>query len=183
MRAVALPWPLPDLVVFSPAPSRLRTNHSPALELLIGSCAFVMGCLVYVIDRGLESAWFVRSWMTAGLGATRFTGCLQGQAPDFLHVFAFTLVSSSLTGSSRRERFAICAGWWFLECVLELGQHPALSPYLVSVFGGQSSNGLSNHVCAFLRQGTFDWLDLVAFSLGSLSAYFTLTAISERNSS
>ena len=143
----------------------------------------MMGCLVYVIDRGSESAWFVRSWMTAGLDVTRFTGFLQGQAPDFLHVFAFTLVSSSLMGRSRRERFAICAGWWFLECALELGQHPALSPHLVSILDGQSTNGWSNHLCEFFRQGTFDWLDLVAFSLGSLSAYFTLTVISERNSS
>ncbi len=131
--------------------------------------ALMLGILIYLTDRAGTPAYFVQPWMTELTDIRQFAGILQGQLPDFLHVFAFILVSAAIARPTRDSLLGICVAWLTLECLLEFGQHPAFSQSLV--------NWLTLHlpqatkfgvVQDFFLHGTFDWLDLASFLLGGI---------------
>jgi hypothetical protein len=91
--------------------------------------------------------------------------------PSLLHPFAFALLTAAAARPSAASTIGACAGWWGVNVVFEVAQHPRLSApiaaWLDSRFDGAWP---AQRVADYLVRGTFDVGDLVAASLGALLA-------------
>ena len=156
----------------APVPRALRKHLAVELAAL-GALAF--GVLVYALDRLPESVYFLPAGWSLAEGGVRWFGSLGGQLPEFLHVYAFALLTAAVLASSRRLALLSCAVWWGLDSLVELGQHAAISPQIAAAvpawFAGipfLENTGL------YFTHGTFDPLDFIAIAVGAVAAYFTI---------
>ncbi len=134
------------------------------MQIGLACVALALGVLVYVTDRSAIPAVVPH-----------------GQLPDFVHIFAFILVSAALAQPTRAGLFKICIGWLCLECLLEAGQHAAFSQAIADWLATHAARAPGTTVVQhFFLHGTFDWLDVASFMLGSALAFFTVSTISRR---
>lgn len=148
------------------------TFRLPALA----GIALLLGAAVYVLDRPPGSAWFLpAAWSLAG-PAHPF-GVIAGQLPEFLHVFAFSLLTAAVLPATRRAAWASCAAWWLIDSLFEIGQHPTISPILTAMTSGLKGIPLLEKTPAYFARGVFDPLDLLAIALGALAAGFCIQFI------
>lgn len=151
-------------------------------KLILGSAALLAGVAVYMLDRAPGSAYFLPAAVSFGDGGSPWFGDFGGQLPDFLHVYALSLLTAAVLGSTRSAALASCAGWWAIDSFFELGQHPAISPIFAAVtpawFDGIPF--LENTAAYFVR-GTFDPRDLLAIAFGAMTAFFSIAAINYRS--
>ena len=137
--------------------------------LTLAGSALLLGVAVYVFGRPPGSAWFLpAAWSLAG-SAHRF-GSVAGQLPEFLHVFAFSLLTAAVLPATRRAAWVSCAAWWLIDSLFELGQHPKLSPMLAATTSGLKDIPLLCNTPAYFTRGVFDPLDLLAIAVGALAA-------------
>ena len=144
--------------------------HGSRLPLLaLAGLALLLGVAVYGLDRPPGSAWFLpAAWSLAG--SARPLGVIAGQLPEFLHVFAFSLLTAALLPETRRAAWSACATWWLIDSLFELGQHPKLAPLLATATGGLRGIPLLEHTPGYFTHGVFDPLDLLAIATGALAA-------------
>jgi Ca2+/Na+ antiporter len=94
--------------------------------------------------------------------------------PDFVHPFAFILITSAVISSdSGRNRFLICLGWFALECFFEFGQHFKDS-YLRFIPLWFDNIPVLQNAKGFFLNGTFDIWDLLSMFGGTIGAYWVL---------
>lgn len=138
-----------------------------AVYALIAAVALGMGMSVYVLARPpidlLPFSWNLQ----AGVGL----GLLGGVLPEFVHIFAFILLTAAVAPGPPRL-IAICVFWLGIEILFELGQHPALAPVIGSALPTWLEQlRILDHTASYFLHGTFDPWDLVAIALGTLAAY------------
>jgi hypothetical protein len=153
------------------------------LQVLIGLGGLIIGTLVYLIDRPPEATYFIH------FNSIRISlyGILPGvfgvigiSLPDFLHVFSFILITAGILPWRRKGALVICLGWFFIDLAFELCQKfNALALRMVPEWfkGIPFLENTEN----YFRQGTFDFLDVIAISLGTAAAYFVLLATNKGN--
>lgn len=152
------------------------------LQLLIGVAALFVGALVYLVDRPPDQTYFV---YINGLNISLYKslpnifGFIGNSLPAFFHVFSFILITAGLLCCQKRGCMIICACWFFIDSIFELGQKfKTLSSTMVpDWFSGILF--LENSKNYFLL-GTFDFNDLTAIIFGTLSAYFVLSVTMKR---
>ncbi len=155
------------------------TGATPSREIvgatLAALGALVAGVLVYALDRVPESVYFLpASWSLAEAGQLWF-GSLGGQLPEFVHVYAFGLMTAAVLASSRRLALLSCAAWWALDSLVELGQHAAISPHIAAAVPAWVAGiPFLENTGPYFTHGTFDPLDLAAIAVGAVAAYFTI---------
>jgi hypothetical protein len=75
----------------------------------------------------------------------------------------------------------ICAGWFLLELLFELGQLDAAAPQIVSLIPDWFSDWpILDHMASYFIAGQFDPLDVVSISLGSAAAGLILFIATRR---
>jgi len=144
--------------------------HGSRIPLLVlAGLALLLGVAVYGLDRPPGSAAFLpAAWSLAG--SARPFGALAGQLPEFLHVFAFSLLTAAWLPATWRAAWSACASWWLIDSLFELGQHPKLAPLLAAATSGLQGIPLLEHTPGYFIHGVFDPLDLAAIALGALAA-------------
>jgi hypothetical protein len=149
-----------------------RTARSLVLAL-IATATLAVGVLVYMFDRPAASVSFLPKALSFAGGHQPYFGALGGQLPDFVHVYAFILLTVAVS-PWRARVIPICAFWWAVDSLFKIGQHPALAPQLARAMPAwfQHVPILENSARYFLR-GTFDPLDLAAIALGTIAAFLT----------
>lgn len=152
--------------------TKFRSDAVPALAAL-GSLA--LGILVYALDRLPESVYFLPTGWWLAEGGQRWFGSVGGQLPEFLHVYAFALLTAAVLASSRRLALLSCAAWWALDSLVELGQHAAISPQIAAAVPAWFAGiPFLENTGPYFAHGTFDPLDLAAIAVGAVAAYFTI---------
>jgi len=153
------------------------------IQIFIGALALFLGSFVYLIDRPPEHTFFVKtSHITISLYNTlpNLFGPFGSSLPTYVHVFSFILITAGLMTYRKRGYLIICLGWFLVDVAFELGQK----------FNGWSAGiipdwfdgiPLLEGSRSYFLKGTFDFLDLVAICLGTITAYFLLS-ITNRNS-
>lgn len=148
---------------------------------LMALTALGVGILVYLLDRSPEHVYFLSpaaSWMPSH---EAWLGPLGGWLPDFVHVYAFALLTAAVVPQPKAV-LPICAFWLVVDVLFELGQYPP--------FAGQIAGAIPtwfqevpilDNTAAYFLQGVFDPWDLLAIFLGTLAAYLTLTLIAQRD--
>lgn len=148
-----------------------------AVYALIAAVTLGMGLSVYLFARPplelLPFAWNSR------VGA--WLGPLGGVLPEFLHVFAFILLTAAVVPEPSRL-VSICGFWLGIETFFELGQHPSLAPSIAAAVPQWFEQlPVFDRTASYFLHGTFDPWDVVTMVLGTLAAYLTLTWIAQRN--
>ena len=93
--------------------------------------------------------------------------------PAFAHVIAFILLTAGIVSCGKRGRLIICASWFLVDTAFEVGQrYDSITVRLVPDWFAHIPF-LENTWNYFLR-GTFDFMDIVAIVIGTVTAYWLL---------
>jgi len=160
-------------------------NEINIRQILIGLTVLLLGTLVYLIDRSPDQTYFVHnSFVNISLHniLPNLFGFISSSLPSFVHVFSFILITAGLFHCQKRGCIFICSCWFFIDLLFELGQKfKSLSSTMVpDWFSGILF--LENSKNYFLS-GTFDFNDLAAIAVGTISAYLVLSATQKRRKS
>ena len=145
------------------------------IQSLAALIALSVGLFIYLFDRQPETTYFLPHW----IALTSYTGLSFGSIgyhlPTFVHIYTFILLTAVALSSGSVHVHSICATWFAIECLFEFGQHAILAPWIARIvptwFDGIPF--LENTANYFLR-GTFDPVDLVAITAGTITAYLTI---------
>jgi hypothetical protein len=151
-------------------------RHINKTQVLIGVVVLFLGSFIYLVDRPPDQTYFVKS---SPVKITLFNtipnvfGFIGGSLPEFVHVFSFILITAGLLFCNERGYPVICLSWFLLDAAAEFGQYFTIwySKIIPDWFTGIPF--LENTESYFLH-GTFDFIDLVAITLGTLIAYLVL---------
>ena len=145
---------------------------------MIGLGGLSFGTLVYLIDRPPEATYFIHfSRIRISLYGIlpNVFGVIGNSLPDLLHVFSFIMLTAGLLSWRKRGALVICLGWFSIDSIFELFQKFNMLPLRIIPEWFRGIPFLENTENYF-TQGTFDLLDLIAISLGTVIAYFVLLA-------
>ena len=135
----------------------------------IASLALALGLLVYASDRPAGHAVLMPSFMVLGTGD--LFGTIGLWLPSFVHPFALSLFTATLRDPGRGPAYRDCAAWWAVNVAFELAQHPFASASVATALAEMFGSAWPARLIAnYLLHGTFDPGDLIAVSLGALTA-------------
>ena len=156
----------------------LKRQTSPInrLQILLGMLFFLIGALVYVIDRPPEHTYFFTHFKfikTLHNTLPAFFGPLGNHLPDFIHPFSFILITAGIVSCKKTGYRVICLSWFVIDCIFEFGQKYS-TLFLKAVPDWFSGIPFLEAFEVYFKKGTFDPYDLVAIFAGTLAAYFVL---------
>lgn len=142
-------------------------------QLIIGILFLLAGTMEYLVARPIGSTYFLYKFKVIQSFFHHMPN-LYGKvgifAPEFFHPLALSLISMALF-STRKARMVICIAWFTVDSMFELGQKYGTQLLEWSPKWFETVPILEN-LENFLVNGRFDIYDLMAISLGSLSAFF-----------
>ena len=150
-------------------------------QLLLGCLFLLAGTIEYLISRPIGSAYFLAKLPAVQsffYQAPNVYGKLGVVAPEFFHGLGFCLISMAFF-SGRKARVTICLFWFSIDSLFELGQKYGIQlvGYIPKWF---ESFPILENLKNYLVNGTFDFYDLIAIGLGSLTAFFIGELLSEK---
>jgi len=152
-------------------PLKFAVRDGRQYVVSLAATALALGGLIYIIDRAPGSVYLFPAGISLYDGAPHWFGALGGCLPDFLHAFAFSLVTAILLGVSRATALACSAGWWLIDSLFEFGQHPAVSHALAAALPAWFEDiPVLMNTAAYFIHGTFDPWDIAAITAGSVCA-------------
>lgn len=160
----------------------MSTTRVNKTQLFIGIAVLLVGVLVYLVDRPPDTAYFLTGWaknISLHDRIPNMFGPAGKSLPAFAHVFSFILITAGILGCRRRGYLYICLFWLFVDGAFELGQRYDSIPLRLIPAWFEGIPFLEN-TANFFRLGTFDYLDLVSFFLGTVLAYIVLVTTMER---
>ena len=138
--------------------------------LLLAAILLATGILVYALDRG-GAVYFLSFW-TSAAPPTKFPGPLGNHLPTFLHTLAFILVTAAILRPWPRLLLPVCATWFCIECLFELGQMAPFDGHVEALLPAWfEAMPVLEITPAYFIRGTFDALDVVSIALGAVVAY------------
>lgn len=155
----------------SEAPNRFINRR----QALIGVAALVAGTAVYLLDRPAgQLALIPPDWVLSD-GQGSVSGILGGVLPDFLHPFAFAMLTGSLLAPSRLRYGIACLVWATIDLAFETGQAPTVSKWLAATIGPWKGRipGVES-ILSYFGNGTYDPLDVLATIAGAVMAWLLL---------
>ena len=146
------------------------------IAILIGMAALLIGILVYVSDRIPGKTYFLNHLpmdLHLPWHGTDMFGQVGYVLPDFIHVFSFSLIMAGVMAASRRGQAWSCFFWVCMDSLFEIGQgiSDKIVPHIPPWFNGIP---FLENTAAYFKNGTFDWLDLIAILLGGFFAFAVL---------
>ena len=158
----------------------MRINR---VQILIGVIAFLVGVLVYLIDRPPDTAYFLAGWakdISLHGRIPNMFGPVGKSLPTFAHVFSFILITAGILGSRKRGYLFICLFWLVIDVAFELGQKYSSVPlkFIPDWFEGIP---FLENTANFFHSGTFDIIDLIAILTGTILAYILLIITAHTN--
>lgn len=155
-------------------------------QVFIGLAALLIGTLVYFVSRAPEGVYFIHRFPLI----TKLHNVIYGAAPDFfgsfgpwlpefVHVFSFILLTAGIVACGKRGYTMICAGWFLIDVLFELGQkYSTLVLKLIPTWFSEIP--ILESTEGFFRKGTFDIKDIAAILIGAGFAYVVLLITDNR---
>jgi hypothetical protein len=151
-------------------------SRATAFQVSAAVAVLAFGAVFYMVGRPVGHAYLLISAPQFLKTPIPSLGGIGGWLPSFLHVFAFTLLTTALLSRrSLRASAGVATAWCVTDALFELGQHPAVAPLIAAAlptwFAGVPL--LENTGPYFLR-GSFDPLDLAATVAGGGVAFLAV---------
>ncbi|WP_455221312.1 hypothetical protein [Kaarinaea lacus] len=155
------------------------------VTVIVAMLVFLIGVLVYSIDRQPAQVYFMSDWMSLGDGKGSVFGILGQHLPTFVHVYTFILLTMALVVPADRYRkylLPVCLGWFALDSLFEIAQLDAIGRKIADWVPDWFAHvPFLENTASYFIVGTFDVLDLLSIALGTLAAYLTMRAIIKRS--
>ena len=140
----------------------------------MGGGALLLGALEYLLGRPANSTQFgeiVQKFTGSFHANIQIYGELGKILPDFVHPFAFALLTMSLfPGAGRIIRGFICILWLVIDLSFEIGQH--FGQQISELIGTLIPDGrISGLLSDYFVNGTYDRMDIVAICSGIMFAF------------
>jgi hypothetical protein len=150
------------------------------LQISIGFLTLFAGFLLYLFTRPSDIYFvhLIKEAQNLHYWPLPFPARIGGALPSFLHVFAFSLLLGGLLACRKTGYLMICCAWLFTNVLFELGQRypiPA-SQAIPRWFEGML---ILQNMRSYFLNGTFDFFDLLASSVGAVAAYWVLVKTRE----
>lgn len=162
-----------------------RLAHPATMSLVMAIVAMVLGIVVYLLDRQVESVYFMSDWMAIGDGQSSAFGFLGQHIPTFVHVYTFILLTMALVVPEERYRqylIPVCLGWFSVDSLFEIAQLDFIAQRIAGWVPGWFANiPFLENTASYFINSTFDVLDLLSIGLGTLAAYATIQIILKRS--
>jgi len=147
-----------------------RQRRSEVSLLALALLLLTTGIMVYLLDRG-AAVYFLPDWAAGHTGPTIF-GPLGDYLPTFIHTLAFILITAAVLRPWSKLLPGICAAWFFIESLFEVGQLATHDSRIVAaVPAGFDGVPVLEATANYFIRGTYDPLDLVSIGLGGVIAY------------
>lgn len=145
-------------------------------QILIGALGLLIGTLVYLVDRPPDQTYFVYSipfHISLFKTLPNLFGHIGKSLPSFIHVFSFILLTAGIISSRKKDLLIVCLCWFTIDCVFEFGQKfNSLSSKITPAWF--SSIPFLENTRNYFIFGTFDFNDITAIIIGTITAYFVL---------
>ena len=146
-------------------------------QIFIGFAGLIAGLLVYLVNRPPEEIYLIYGITKISLYniLPDFFGIFGNYFPAFIHIFSFILITAGLLCCQKKGYLIICLSWFLVDCGFEVGQrfNTAVLRIIPDWFRGIPF--LENTENYFLH-GTFDAIDIVAITFGTIISYLILLA-------
>jgi len=154
-------------------------KFGPEVRLFwLATLFLTVGIIVYAVDRG-GAAYFLPDWLATN-GEISIFGAVGERLPTFVHTLAFILITVAVLRPWPKRVPAICAAWFALECMFEIGQHEALGQRIADAIPGWVDGiPMLEATPIYFASGTFDWLDILSIGLGAVTAYLLVRKLRE----
>ncbi|MGD8567112.1 MAG: hypothetical protein PVJ39_03330 [Gammaproteobacteria bacterium] len=151
------------------------TNKKRSLHIVIATLTFILGVLVYVLDRNPQQIYFLTGFLNHPLTDGSVFGAIGSSLPSFTHVYAFILFTAALLPPGRKAYLGATLAWLATDSAFEIAQHPAIAPIAASAvpdwFAGIP---VLENTRNYLLHSTFDYSDLAAIAMGAIAAAVTI---------
>lgn len=154
-----------------------KVTFKPVLAIALAIVALGIGAGVYLFARNAGMLYLCRGssiplLCLARAGSPHHLSGLVATLPTALHVLAFSVMTAPLL----RSRYAIgvaCLLWVCVDSGFEFLQIAKSCPFGLSAL----DNPLANLTCAYIVNGSFDWMDIASAWFGAGIAYVALYQI------
>jgi len=171
---------VPETVAFAKGEKTrwtVKRSSANGWLMLIAIGALTVGALVYMLDRPAATAYLLPGALSFSGGHHPVFGALGGHLPEFVHVYAFILLTVAISPWPARV-LPVCGFWWAVDSLFEIGQHPVIAPTITAALPNWFRRiPILDHIANYFLRGTSDPADLVAVALGTVSAYLTIRLI------
>jgi len=141
--------------------------------MLVGVVSVAVGGLFYFVARPLGASYFQRKLAVLDEVMPRFpdmVGPMAGALPEFIHPFAFSLITMGILSRTRTSRLSICVIFLMLNLFFEIGQKykHAVAGLVPDWFGAIP---VLENTRAYFLKGVYSLWDVAAIVLGSVAAF------------
>ena len=128
--------------------------------------ALLLGTSVYLFDRPWSSTIFLSGLVEFEPARYPIFGAWGGSLPSLLHAVAFSLLLIVALRPTARGCLGVCCSWFTIAAGLELLQANPIAAYLATRLDLLPDTRLLAGLRAYMLQGHFDLIDLIATALG-----------------
>jgi hypothetical protein len=140
------------------------------LSLAGGVYLFIRGPETLYVDRTLAAP---SSSLGFRLDVPHQVRAAVACLPTGAHAFAFSLLTAPLLPPSRRAIWRACLFWACIDSGFEFLQAAHSCPFGLSAI----ENSLVRIACAYVSNGSFDWLDIASIWTGAGLAFLALNRV------
>ena len=154
-----------------------RVPHPPVETDLIVSAlaALLLGTAVYLLDRDWASAMFLEPFVDYQLSRSAIFGALGGFLPSLLHAYAIPVLIMVALSPWPWTRPWVCLLWFIMASFFEWLQSDSAGALFFFADRPSGDIPLLTYLERYSVQGQFDYIDLVATGVGSLTALAVTT--------
>jgi hypothetical protein len=153
----------------------VQKRKAAALNVLAGVTTLLIGALVYVFDRPVDLVPPIFSNVNASIAGPTVFGVFGNNLPSLTHAFSFSVFTAVYLGINRASVLFSCISWLVIGTLLEFGQRDASATIsLEETLSPITWELLPPVLGDYKLAGTFDWLDILASTIGALCAYVFL---------
>ena len=138
--------------------------------------ALTMGLLVYVLDRPMNSNYFLAQLQISLYNHDSHFGFIGYHLPTFIHTFSFCLITAGILGCQKQCYSIIAVCWFLFDILFELLQKYDTTIVTLIPDWFETIPVLENTKNYFIN-GTFDIFDVLSIAIGAIFAVLTLLAI------
>lgn len=143
--------------------------------------ALGIGVLVYVFDRQPEFVYFLPAWLSLNNITSGIFGDIGYYLPTFIHVYVFILLTVIIAVPSIAKLVPVCLAWFTFDALFEFAQIDTIAQWVAAhtpawFIGIPFLENTSNY---FLL-GTYDPIDLLSITAGTIAAYITVSVLTRR---
>jgi hypothetical protein len=132
--------------------------------------------LVYLIDRPMNSIYFLAQLQISFYNHNSYFGFIGDHLPTFIHTFSFCLITVGILGCQKSGYLIIAIGWFLFNTLFELLQKYDTAIVILIPNWFETIPVLENTKNYFIN-GTFDIFDVLSIAIGAILAVLVLLAI------